>query len=65
MATHSSILARRILWTEDLVGYSSWGHRELNLTEQLSRSSHNNKLCGKCFWVSASEILLQVAVLLN
>ena len=24
MATHSSILAWRILWTEDLVGYSPW-----------------------------------------
>ena len=25
MATHSSILTWRILWTEDLVCYSSWG----------------------------------------
>ena len=50
MATHSSILARRILWTEDLVGHSSWGHRELNLTEQLSRSSHSNKLQMKTVW---------------
>ena len=33
MATHSSILARKILWTEDpdglLQGYSPWGHKEL------------------------------------
>ena len=27
MATHSSILAWRIPWTEELVGYSPWGHR--------------------------------------
>ena len=26
MATHSSILALRITWTESLVGYSPWSH---------------------------------------
>ena len=26
-ATHSSILAWRILWAEDLVGHSPWGHK--------------------------------------
>ena len=31
-ATHSSILAWRILWT------SPWGHKELDMTEQLSLS---------------------------
>ena len=38
MATHSSILAWRISWTEEpgLVGYSPWGHKELDMTEQLS-----------------------------
>ena len=30
MATHSSMLAWRIPWTESLVGYSSWGHKELD-----------------------------------
>ena len=35
MATHSSILAWRIPWTEELVGYSLWGHKELDVTEQL------------------------------
>ena len=33
MTTHSSILAWRIPWTEDLVGYSLWGHKELDTTE--------------------------------
>ena len=28
MVTHSSILAWRISWTESLVGYSSWSHKE-------------------------------------
>ena len=33
MATHSSILAWRIPWTEELAGYSPWGHKELDTTE--------------------------------
>ena len=36
MATHSSILAWRIPWTEDLAGSSPWGHRESDTTEWLS-----------------------------
>ena len=39
MATHSSILARKIPWTEEPVGYSLWGHKELNTTEQLSMNT--------------------------
>ena len=31
MATHSSILAWRIPWTEDPMGYSPWGHKESSL----------------------------------
>ena len=34
MATHSSILAWKIPWTEELVGYSPWGHKELDTTER-------------------------------
>ena len=33
MATHLSILAWRISWTEEPVGYSPWGHRESDMTE--------------------------------
>ena len=33
MTTHSSILAWRILWSEKPGGYSSWGHKELDMTE--------------------------------
>ena len=36
MATHSSILAWRILWKEELAGYSPWGGKELDMTEQLT-----------------------------
>ena len=28
MATHSSILAWEILWTEEIGGYRLWGHKE-------------------------------------
>ena len=33
MATHSSILAWRISWTEEPGGYSPWGLKELDMTE--------------------------------
>ena len=33
MATHSSILACRIPWTEEPAGYSPWGHKESDTTE--------------------------------
>ena len=33
MATHSSILVWKIPWTERLMGYSPWGHKELGTTE--------------------------------
>ena len=35
MATPSSILAWKIPWTEEPVGYSPWGRKELDMTEQL------------------------------
>ena len=38
MATHSSILAWRIPWTEEPAGYSPWGHRESDMAEQLTLS---------------------------
>ena len=35
MATHSSILAGKSHGQRMLVGYSPWGHKELNMTELL------------------------------
>ena len=35
MATHSSILAWRIPWTEELGGLESTGHKESDATERL------------------------------
>ena len=41
MATHSNIVAQKITWTEEPTGYSSWGCRELDTTEQPSKHDVN------------------------
>ena len=41
MATHSSSLAWDILWTESLVGYSPWGHKEGETPERLTLTKLN------------------------
>ena len=41
MATHSSILAWRIPWTEEPGGLQSIGSQVLDMTEQLN---HHNKM---------------------
>ena len=41
MATHSSVLAWRIPWTEELVVvYSLWGCKESDTTERLTLTFH-------------------------
>ena len=39
MATHSSIPAWKISWTEESAGYSPLGHKEEDTTEQLCAES--------------------------
>ena len=41
MATHSSILAWKIPGQWNLVGYSPWGHKESDTTEQLHRLGYH------------------------
>ena len=36
MATHPSFLAWRVPWTEEPGRYSPWGHKESDMTEQLT-----------------------------
>ena len=36
MATHSSILAWKIPWAEELVGYSPLGHKESATAEHIN-----------------------------
>ena len=38
MATHHSILAWRISWTESLTGYNPWGHKESDMTERVTHT---------------------------
>ena len=42
MATHSSILAWKIPWTEEQAGCSPRGHEESDATEQLSMHTHKS-----------------------
>ena len=42
MATHSSILACEIPWTEEPGGYSPWGHKELDMTECTIAYTHKH-----------------------
>ena len=44
MATHSSILAWKILWTEDPGGLESMGSQKSNTTEQLSMQTHHSNV---------------------
>ena len=47
MATHASILAWRIPWTEELGGLSPWGHKKLDMTEWLTHT-HTHTHTHKC-----------------
>ena len=38
MATHANILAWRISWAKEPVGLRLWGHKESDMTEQLTLS---------------------------
>ena len=43
MAPHSSVLAWRIPWMEELGGLQSMGHKESDMTEQLHLHFHSYK----------------------
>ena len=48
MATHSSILAWKIVWTEVLLCYSPWGCRALDMAEHARAAATTKssvKLC--------------------
>ena len=45
MATHSSILAWRIAWTEEPGGLQSTGSQESDTTERLKREREQGLLC--------------------
>ena len=48
MATHSSILAGEFYGQRDLVGYSSWGCKELNMTEATLHACTQDSIRMSC-----------------
>ena len=48
MATHSSILAWEIPWTEEPGGYSSWGQKELEMTVTEHAPIHIRTMILNC-----------------
>ena len=51
MATHSSILAWKIPWTEEPGGLHPWGRKELDTTERVHTHTHTHtcKYKNPCF----------------
>ena len=58
-ATHSSILAWRIPWTEEPGGLSPWGHEESDMTEMTWRAGRS------CGGLATSKIRAASEVLWN
>ena len=65
MAAHSSILAWKIPWQRNLVGYSPWGFKETDMTEWLTHPLIRKKyrfslfvvlMCCKVAWDTYSTI---------
>ena len=50
MATHSSIFARKIPWTENLVDYSLQGGKESDTTERLITQTKHRRGDRNCMW---------------
>ena len=53
MATHSSVLAWRTPRTEDLAGYSPWGHIESNRLSDLARTWEEHLILARALDVSS------------
>ena len=50
MSTYSSILAWRIPWTKESLGYSPWGLKESDRTERLTLTNSVPGCPGRLFW---------------
>ena len=62
MATHSSILAWKIPWTEEPGGYSPWGHKEWDTTEPLHFHYLDNpeEKSKECYWCFQQSQFAQI-----
>jgi len=58
MATHSSVLAWKIPWTEEPGGYSPRGQKELDVTEH-STAQHSLFLSLKILFVRTSNYTIK------
>ena len=57
MATHSTILAWKIPWTEGPLAYSPRGHKEWDMTEQLRTHTHTHTHILKRNWLNETREL--------
>ena len=53
MATHSSVLAWRISWTEEPGGLQPWCRKESDVTERLSAAQHEYQ--PGAYWVQSAS----------
>ena len=65
MATHSTVIAWRILWTEEPGGHSLWSHKELDMrpwvfaSKGLVTKQHNSIVPG-VFWKFVKMLMIMV-----
>ena len=59
MATHSTILAWEIPWTESLEGCSPWGCKESDMTEHICNTTRRNT---KIEHLSVTGTMLEVNI---
>ena len=57
MATHSSIPAWGIPWTEEPVGYNPWGCKVLDTTKQLTHNANSNLRFLSCLQASVKLVM--------
>ena len=60
MATHSSILAWRIPWTEEPGGYRLQGCKELDATEATAHAHTHSHVSGKETFGQGQKILVSL-----
>ena len=62
MTTHSSSLAWEILWTEEPVGYSPWGRKQLDMAERLDSKTY---VCDSNCWNSSISFITATSICMN
>ena len=60
VATHYSIIARRIPWTEELAGYSPRGHKKSDMTERLTLSLFIDNIVRGSSYLGLVSLVYQI-----